>query len=196
MFRLLAILGVVAAFGATLYYGGNRLEAWESPQAAVKAAEASGPKAEKKAKAKAKAKAKRRAQATRKGKPRRATWLVELNALCRRGKDATDAIREPSGPSDIPRFFRQYTDLNSRLNDQASALIRRSGNAKAARQLRRLFDQDEALIESMLTAAQKGQHQRLNNLVQSLLAVAKSENRLLGRIGAIDCTVSPDLFRL
>ena len=190
MFRLLAILGVVAAFGATLYYGGDRLEAWESPQAAVKAAEASGPTSKKKAKRK------RRSQAARKAKARKATWLVELNALCRRGKDATEAIRPPSGRADTARFFRQYTRLNRRLNDQASALVRRSGNAKAARQLRGLFDQDEALIQSLLTAARQGQQQRFNNRVQSLLAVAKSENRLLARLGAIDCTVSPDVFRL
>jgi hypothetical protein len=190
MFRLLAILGVVAAFGATLYYGGDRLEAWESPQAAVEAAEASGPKPKKKAKAK------RRSQAARKAKPREATWLIKLNALCRRGQDATDAIRPPSGPADTARFFRQHTSLNSRLNDQATALVQRSGNAEAARQLRGLFNQDEALLRSMLTAARKGQQQRLRNLVQSLLAVAKSENRLLARLGAIDCTVSPDVFRL
>jgi flagellum-specific peptidoglycan hydrolase FlgJ len=190
MFRLLAILGVVAAFGATLYYGGDRLEAWESPQAAIEAAAASAPKSKKKTKSK------HRSQATRKAKPRRATWLVKLNALCRRGQDATDAIRPPTGPADTTRFFRQHIRLNSRINDQATAFVRRSGNAKAARQLRGLFDQDEALLGSLLTAAQKGQQQRLGNLVQSLLAVAKSENRLLMRLGAIDCTVSPDVFRL
>lgn len=190
MFRLLAILGVVAAFGATLYYGGDRLEAWESPQAAVEDAEASAPTSKKKAKSK------RRSQASRKATPRKATWLVKLNALCRRGQDATDSIRPPTGPADTARFFRQYTRLNSQLNDQAAALVRRSGNAKATKQLRRLFNQDEALIQSLLTAAQKGQQQRLGNLLQSLLAVAKSENRLLARLGAIDCTVSPDLFRL
>jgi hypothetical protein len=190
MFRFIAILGVVAAFFGTLYYGGDRLEAWESPQAAVEAAEASAPTSKKKAKSK------RRAQATRKAKARKATWLVSLNALCRRGQDATDSIRPPTGMADTARFIRQYTRLNSRLNDQAAALVRRSGNAKAARQLRGLFDQDEALIQSVLTAAQNGQRQRLGNLLQSLLAVAKSENRLLTRLGAIDCTVSPDLFRL
>ena len=35
MFRLFAIGLVIAAFGATLYYSGDTLEAWESPQAAV-----------------------------------------------------------------------------------------------------------------------------------------------------------------
>ena len=190
MFRLIAILGVVAAFGGTLYFGGDRLEAWESPQAAVKEIEASDPGS------KRKAKSKRRSQVARKTKPRKATWLVKLNALCRRGHDATDSIRPPTGPADTARFFRQYTQLNRRLNDQAAKLVMRSGNAKAARQLRGLFDQDEALIRSMLAASQKGQQRRLGNLLQSLLSVAKSENRLLTRLGAIDCTVSPDLFRL
>ena len=190
MFRLIAILGVVAAFFGTLYYGGDRLEAWESPQAAVKAIDASDPSK------KRKAKSKRRSQANRKAKPRKATWLVKLNALCRRGQDATDAIRPPTGPADTARFFRQYTRLNSRLNDRAAKLVQRSGNAKASRQLRGLFDQDEALIQRMLTASEKGQYKRLGNLVQSLFAVARSENRLLTRLGAIDCTVSPDLLRL
>lgn len=190
MFRLIAILGVVAAFFGTLYYGGDRLEAWESPQAAVEAIDASDPSLKKKAKSK------RRSQATRKAKPRKATWLVKLNTLCRRGQDATDAIRPPTGPADTARFIRQHTGLNRRLNDQATKLVRRSGNGKAARQLRRLFDRDEALIASMLAAAQNGQPKRLENLLRSLLAVAKLENRLLTRLGAIDCTVSPDLFRL
>jgi hypothetical protein len=189
MFRLIAILGVVAAFFGTLYYGGDRLEAWESPQAAVQAIDGSDP-------SKKKAKSKRRSQATRKSKPRKATWLVELNALCIRGLDATDAIPPPTGPADSVRYFRQLARVNRRLNAQAAALVRRSGNAKAARQLRGLFDQDEALLRSMLTAVQKGQRQRLANVMQSLLAVAKSENRLLARLGATDCTVSPDVFRL
>jgi hypothetical protein len=195
MFRLIAILGVVAAFFGTLYYGGDRLEAWESPQAAVEAIDASDPSSKKKKKKK-KAKSERRSQATRKAKPHNATWLVELNTLCRRGKDATDAIRPPTGPADTARFFRQYTRLNRRLNDQAARLVRRSGNANAARQLRRLFDQDEALIQSMLTASENGQYRRLGKLVRSLFAVARSENRLLARLGAADCTVSPDLLRL
>jgi flagellum-specific peptidoglycan hydrolase FlgJ len=190
MFRLIAILGVVAAFGGTLYFGGDRLEAWESPQAAVEEIEASDPGS------KRKAKSKRRSHATRKAKRRNATWLVKLNALCRRGQDATDSIRPPTGPADSARFLRDFARLNGRLNDQAAELVQRSGNAKAARQLRKLFDQDEALIRSILTAAQKGQERKVGNLLQSLVAVAKSENRLLGRLGAIDCTVSPNLFRL
>ena len=192
MFRLIAILGVVAAFGGTLYFGGDRLEAWESPQAAVEEVEASDPGSKKKAKSK------RRSQATRKAKakPRKVTWLVKLNALCRRGQDATDSIGPPAGPADSARFLREFARLNGRLNDQAAGLVRRSGNAKAARQLRGLFDQDEALIRSIITAAQKGQQRKVGNLLQSLVAVAKSENRLLGRLGAIDCTVSPDVFRL
>ena len=47
------VLGIVGAFFGTLYFGGERLEAWESPQAAVEAVEASGPKAKKKAAKKA-----------------------------------------------------------------------------------------------------------------------------------------------
>jgi hypothetical protein len=190
MFRLIAILGVVAAFGGTLYFGGDRLEAWESPQAAAEELDASAPAANKKAKSK------RRQHASPKAKPRKVTWLVKLNALCRRGRDATEAIRPPAGPADSARFFRQFARMNSRLNDQAAALVRRSGNEKATSQLRGLFDQDEALVQSILAASEKGQYNRLGNLVRSLLAVAKSENRLLARLGAFDCTVSPDLLRL
>jgi hypothetical protein len=193
MFRLITILGVVAAFFGTLYYGGDRLEAWESPQAAVEANEASGPKAKKKAKKKAKVK---RRQATRKAKKRKATWLVELNAFCIRSLDETEAMEPPSRPEDIPRYIRRFEARNTRLNRQATEFVQRSGDAKTARAVRKLFDQEEQLVHSVLTAAQNGDEQGLRRSMRSLLAVGKSENKLFTRLGAVDCTLPPDAFEL
>ena len=193
MFRLIAILGVVAAFFGTLYYGGDRLEAWESPQAAAKAIDASDPSLKKKAKKKAKVK---RRQATRKANKRKATWLAELNAFCIRSLDETDAMEPPSRPEDIPRYIRRLEARNTRLNRQATRFVQRSGNAKTAKAVRRLFDHEEQLLHSVLSAAQNGDEQGLRRHMRSLLAIGKAENKLFTRLGAVDCTLPPDAFEL
>jgi hypothetical protein len=191
MFRLLAILGVVAAFGATLYYGGDRLEAWESPQAAVEAAEASGPRSKKTAKGSGKARKAKSAPSV----PR---WVLRLEALCRRGQAQTDALRPPAGPADTIRYVNDYARLNERWNRRAVALL--SGSAgkrdRYVKQLLPLMSQEEAAVKSMLAAAKNGQVGRLRGISNRLLRIAKAENRLLIKMDAIACTVSPDVFRL
>jgi hypothetical protein len=75
-------------------------------------------------------------------------------------------------------------------------LVRRSGDAKATRALRGLLVQEEQLAHSMLSAAQDGDVQGMRRQMRSLLAVAKSENRLLTKLGSVDCTLPPDAFEL
>jgi hypothetical protein len=195
MFRLFAIVVVVGAFGAALYFSGDALEAWESPKPAAEASQAA-PAPEKKAKPERRAEPARQpvqhAQPAKKASPSKPSWLVELNAPCRRGKAESDAIQPPSSLQEVPRVLRRVMRMNTRMNRQGTALVRRSGNAKAATQLRRLFDQDETLLQRTLAAAEKGQYNRLPALARSLVAVAKSENGLLQRLGAADCTLSPD----
>jgi hypothetical protein len=48
----------------------------------------------------------------------------------------------------------------------------------------------------MLTLAEKGQYQRLARLARSLVPLAREENRLLARLGAVDCTLASDEFQL
>lgn len=192
MFRLLAILGVVAAFGGTLYFGGDRLEAWESPQAAAEAAEASAPKSKKKAKGK------RRSHKAKKAAPRIPGWITRLEALCERGEAQTESIRPPSSPRDSARYFKEFARLNERWNHMAAKLLRHSAGRSNShvKQLLPLMVQEEALVQSMLAASRKGDFGRLSGLSKALLRVAKAENRLLIKMDAVACTVSPDVFRL
>jgi len=190
MFRLFAIVVVVAAFGATLYYAGDTLEAWESPQAAV---EASAAGSKKKAK-----RSHRSRKAAKKAAPRVPGWVVRLERLCRRGQAQTDAIRPPSSPRDRLRYIDDYARLNERWNAKAAALLQGSAARSNPRVKRfiRLLNREEALVASLVSAARNGQFGRLGNLSNELLAVAKAENRALIKMDAIACTVSPDVFRL
>src|SRR5688500_9409274 len=181
MFRLFAIALVVAAFGATLYYSGDTLEAWESPQAA-----ASASPSKKKAK-----RSHRSRKAAKKAAPRVPGWVVRLEALCRRGQAQTDAIRPPSSPRDRLRYLDDYGRLNERWNARAAALLQGSAARSNPRVKRfiRLLDKEEALVASVISAARNGQFGRLGNLSNQLLAVAKAENRVLIKMDAIACTV-------
>jgi hypothetical protein len=193
MLRFVAILAVLGAFGAALFLSGDALEAWESPEPS----KASLPAPEAKRKAKPKRHAKPKTKAARPAAtPSKPAWLMELNALCRRGRVELEEIPRPSAPADIVTYLRQARELNMRLNDQGVELVRRGGNMIAANQLRKLFDQDEAAVQSMLTLAQKGQYQRLARLARSLVPLARAENRMLSRLGAGDCTLAPDEFQL
>jgi hypothetical protein len=211
MFRFVAVLLVIAAFGGALYFSGDALEAWESPKPSAEAMPAS-PAPKKKA-----AEPKPHAQPTSKPAPKqraqsaskppshpqpatkalaRPTWLVELNALCRQGKRQIEEIPQPTGLQDTVRYLRQSARLNSRLNRQGLALVQRSGNAKITSQLSALFDRDEAAMQHLLTLAENGQYQELGRYARSLIPLAKSENGVMAKIGATDCTLSPDDARL
>jgi hypothetical protein len=82
--------------------------------------------------------------------------------------------------------------MNARINRETAGLVSRSGNAKAATQLRGLYAQDETLLRQALTASERGHYERLPRIGRSLLAVGRAENNLFARLGAGDCTVSPD----
>jgi hypothetical protein len=194
MLRVFAIVSVLAAFGAALYFSGDYLQAWESPEPPATAAPA--PDSKKKSKAKAKAKPERRARKAKRELRRKATWLAELNAFCIRSLDESEAMESPSRPEDVPRYIRRFEARNARLNRQATKFVRRSGDAKTAQAVRGLFDQEEQLVHSMLAAAQNGDGQQMRRHMRSLLAVGKAENRLFTRLGAVDCTLPPDAFEL
>ena len=187
MLRVLAIVGVLAAFGAALYFSGDYLREFEAPVPPAKAAPA--------APAKKKAKPKHRARPAKKPAKRKAAWLTELNAFCIRVLDESDyAFDPPSRPEDVPRYVRRFERWNARVNRQMMELVQRSGDAKAVASLRGLMNQEEQLAHSMLTAAQKGDVQTMRRHMRSLLAVAKAENTVLTRLGSVDCTLEPDAF--
>ena len=194
MLRVFAIVAVLGAFGAALYFSGDYLQAWEAPEPPAPAAPA--PPSKKKAKAKPKAKPARPARRAKKASWRKATWLAQLNALCIRVLDDSYAMEPPSRPEDVPRYLRQVETWNSRRNRQATELVRQSGDAKTTKAVRELFDQEEQLVHSLLTAAQNGDLQGLRRYQRSVLAIGKAQNKLFTRLGAVDCTLPPEAFDL
>ena len=102
MFRFLAVVLVIGAFGAALYFSGDTLEAWESPKPEPVAI----PKLPK---PKKHARPARHVQPAKRNVPAKPGWLVELNAACRRGKrerrpnsSPTSAVH-PSGARSCPQ---------------------------------------------------------------------------------------------
>jgi hypothetical protein len=189
MIRVFAIVSVLGAFAAALYFSGDYLQTWESPEPPAAAA------APERSKKKAKAKPARPARRAKKRSARKSAWLAELNAFCIRTLDEGEyAFAPPSRPEDVPRYIRRFERWNVRVNRQMAELVQRSGDAKATKALRGLFVQEEQLAHSMLSAAQNGDAQRMRRHMRSLLAVAKSENRLLTKLGSVDCTLEPDAF--
>src|SRR5262245_34305304 len=191
MFRFFALLLVIGAFVGALYFSGNALEAWESP----KEEPAAMPKLPK-----AKAKPKRHAQPVsnpvrhpkpaKKAAPAKPSWLVELNTVCRRGKAESATFQRPSSPQGAVRALKRAIRLNTRMNDRTAALVERSGNEAAATQIRRLYHEEEPLLQRALSATEQGRYKQLPRISRSLLAVAKAENNVFARLGAADCTVS------
>ena len=196
MLRVVAIVAVLAAFGAALYFGGDTLEAWETPEPS----HASLPAPETKRKAKPKRPAKKAARPApkpaRRAKPRKRAWLIELNALCRQTRVELEEVPTPSGLSEIAPYLREVGRLNRRWNKQGVATLRRGGNARAASELDELFGRDEAAMQAMLTMAEKGQYQQLGAYARTLVPLARAENRMLKKLGAVDCTVAPGESRL
>jgi hypothetical protein len=192
MLRVFAIVSVLAAFGAALYFSGDYLQAWESPEPPANAAPA--PRSKKKGNAKPTRPAARAKKESR--QKAKAAWLTELNALCIRSLDESEATEPPSRPEDVPRYIRRFEARNTRLNRQATELVQRSGDEKTLKAVRGLFDQEEQLVHGVLTAAQNGDEQQLRRQMRSLLAVGKAQNRLFTRLGAVDCTLPQDAFEL
>jgi len=190
MFRFFAVVLVIGAFVGALYFSGDALEAWESPKPEP-VAMPKLPKSKKQAKAKH-AQPVSHAQPAKKAAPAKPSWLVELNAACRRGKRENESMHQPSIPQEIPPLLRKVIGLNARMNRETAELVSRSGNTKAAAQLRGLYAQDEALLHQALTASERGQYERLPGISRSLFAVARAENNVFARLGAGDCTASPD----
>lgn len=191
MFRFLAVVLVIGAFGAALYFSGNTLEAWESPKQ-ESLAMPDLPKPKKQPSPKQHARPARHAQPAEKAAPAKPSWLVDLNAACRRGKRESESIPRPSSPQELARLLKKANGMNARMNRETAELVSRSGNATAAARLRSLYVQDETLLQRALNAAEQGEYRRLPGIAQSLLAVARAENNLFGRLGAGACTVSPD----
>ncbi len=199
MFRtLLVIAGVALLFGGVLYASGDYLNAWESPKAASPS-QAHSARAPRKA---AKTKAKPARVVRRRSQPRRVTrkpaWLVQLNALCRSAQDEVAAIPTPITPAGNVDYIRQLTHVSKRWNRRAGALLQRGSgpDPQSVRRLLRLFEQEDTLIKAVLTAAERRQVERLGRLAPALIAAGKAENHILARLGASDCTLSEDAFRL
>jgi hypothetical protein len=194
MFRLVAIAAVVVAFGATLYYSGDTLEAWESPKPSAKAA----PDAQRKGRSnKRKGRAKHRS-ATRRATKHQPTWVAQMDTLCRRGQAAAEAVPVPLTPEGLANYFRQLGRVNKRWNRRAVALLERGAtrDPEAARGLVRLLGEEESLMAALTSAVERGERKRFEQLRPRIMTIGKSERRLLRRLGALGCTQHEDSFRL
>jgi hypothetical protein len=198
VFRLIAILAVVGAFGATLYYGGDYLESWESPRpASAQAATGTHKKKAKKNRVRSAPRARARRRTTSR-KPEPKTWAARFSELCRRGEAEAAAIPPPITLEGSADYFRQFARLNKRWNREAAALLERgdSRDPQAVRQLRRLFDKGESLVADLVVATERRQFKRYDRILPAMIALAKSENRLLARLGAPQgCILSEDAFQ-
>lgn len=191
MFRFLAVVFVIGAFVGALYFSGNALEAWENPkQDPVAMPKLPKPKKQPKRHARPATHPVERASHA---KP---SWLVHLNAVCRRGKRQSDAIPPAYAPQEIPGIIRRVIRLNTRMNRETAALVSRSGNEAAAARLRSLYAQDEALLRRILNGAKERRYGQLPAMSRSLVALARAENNVFARLGATGCTVSPDELQL
>ena len=191
MFRFFAVVLVVGAFGATLYFSGERLGAWESPKPEP-AAMPKLPKPKKQPHPKQHAQPIKYAKPVKKGPPAKPSWLVELNAACRRGKRESELIPRASTRQELARLLKKVIRLNAGMNRETAEIVSGSGKARAAAKLRGLYAQDEILLHQALDASELGQYERLPGIARSLLVVGRAENNLFARFGAGDCTVSPD----
>jgi hypothetical protein len=192
MFRLFAIVAVVGAFFGALYFGGNALEAWESPKPEAQAATAHAKRAKKK---------KRKAQlVSRNTKPQRPqrplTWLARLNRLCLRTAEETASIPPPITAEGSSYYLREVVPVARRFNRKAEALLDEGPDRAAREQMHRLFVSEESLLRSLADAIDDRDVDRLRRTMTALVAVGKSENRILTRLGARGCTVSEDAFSL
>ena len=195
MFRFVAVVLVIGAFLGALYFSGNTLEAWETPKQQPVAVPKL-PKPKKHPEPKRHAGPATHTQPVKSVSHAKPRWLVELNATCRRGKRESDSIHRPATRQEVPRALRQMIALNVRMNRETAELVARSGDAASTAQLRNLYAQDEALLQRTLNAAEQGRYQRIPELAQSLITVAKAENTVFVRLGARACTASPDELQL
>jgi hypothetical protein len=189
MFRLFAIVAVAGAFFGALYFSGNALEAWESPKPMRKAA-AVKPMAKKKAKARLVSREKPTAHRAKQP----TTWLAKLNRLCRSSEEDAAAIAPPITAEGTSYYLREIVPVARRFNRRADVLLASAPDRSAAERMHRLFSSEERLLGSLADAIDDRNIDRMRQTMTTLMAVGKSENRILTRLGARGCTLSEDAF--
>lgn len=189
MFRLFAIVAVAGAFFGALYFSGNALEAWESPKPAPQAAAV-----EKKGKKKAHARLVSREKPTARRAKQPPTWLAKLNRLCRSSEEDAAAIAPPITAEGTSYYLREIVPVARRLNRRADILLASAPDRSATERMHRLFAAEERLLGSLADAIDDRNVDRMRQTMTSLIAVGKSEDRILARLGARGCTLSEDAF--
>lgn len=189
MFRLFAIVAVAGAFVGALYFSGSALEAWESPKPAPEAAVAT-----KKAKKRAHTRLVSREKPTAHPAKQPTTWLAKLNRLCRSSEEDAAAVAPPITAEGTSYYLREIVPVARRFNRRADVLLASAPDRSAAERMHRLFASEEHLLGSLADAIDDRNVDRMRQTMTSLIAVGKSENRILTRLGARGCTLSEDAF--
>ena len=187
---LLAIAAVALVFGATLVIAGEKLGAWESPEAA--SAPRSEPARKQAKPAKRKAPSRPRARRTANRAP---SWVAQLNALCRSAEAAVAAQPQPQTMPEIRRYIRRSAALSARYNRRAAGPLSHAArrNPDAVLRLRELFAEERRLFQDVLAAAERNDVEAFGQLGPDMVANGVEQSQLLVALGAHDCSLPPDL---
>jgi hypothetical protein len=193
MWRVLAALLVVLAFGATLAYGGHAMGAWEAYKPVPdKAGTRMGvhPRAAKHAKAHRKGV--KAARVSRRSRPPAPTWADRANAVCRRARPNLELLaRELAAARSLEELeaaLLELVQMNERVNARIEAIPPPRRQHHRVRVLHRLLADDERLVARMLVAVRRRDESALRATIAAADAVVRRENELFWVLGANECT--------
>jgi hypothetical protein len=193
MFRTLLVVAAVAlVFGATLIIGGDKLGAWESPEAASPPRSQPTRKQATPKPSTPKARPRPRARRTASRTP---SWVAQLDALCRSAEAAVAAQPRPQTMPEIRQYIRRSAALSARYNRRAAAPLARAArsNPDAVRRLRELFAEESRLFRDVHAAAERNDVVAFGQLGPDMVANGVEQSELLVALGAHDCSLPADL---
>jgi hypothetical protein len=191
MFRtLLAAAAVALVFGAMLVIAGEKLGAWESPQAASAPRFEAARKQAKPTTPKARSRPRTRRKANR-----TPSWVAQLDALCRSAEAAVAAQAQPQTMPEVRRYIRRMAALSARYNRRAAAPLARAArrNPDAVRRLNDLFAEEHRLFQEVIAAAERNDVEAFGQLGPEMITNGVEQSELLVALGAHDCSLPPDL---
>ena len=139
MFRFFAVVLVVGAFGATLYFSGERLGRGSRPSRSPPRCRSCRSRKSSPTRSSMPSRSSTRSPSRRR-RPSKPSWLVELNAACRRGKRESESIPRPSTPQELARLLKE-SDRHERAHEPRDSRLVESqreceGGCAASRSLR------------------------------------------------------------
>jgi hypothetical protein len=196
MWRIVAVLLVVLAFGGALFYGGQAMGAWEEykPVPDKAGTRVGGPGAASPKSAKAHRKGRKSARASRPARGDRQTWAGRASAICRRARPDLELLARELAAArsaeELEAALAQLARANERVNAQLRAIPPPPRQRARVRALRAVLAKEERIVTGMLTAVRRRDGHALRALVEAADPVVRSENELFWVLGANECTVA------